>query len=136
MALEVIGKIHEIYNAQQVSERFTKREFVVEVQDGAYAQYVKFQLNQERCNLIDQYAIGDDVKVSFSLSGRPFQGRDGNTQYFTNLVAYRLDRAGAGAPAADAGAYRQPYAQQSYSQAPAAAPAASSSSADTDDLPF
>ncbi|RZK23182.1 MAG: DUF3127 domain-containing protein, partial [Hymenobacter sp.] len=38
MAYDVTGRLHEIFDEQQVSEKFRKREFVLEVQDGQYPQ--------------------------------------------------------------------------------------------------
>ncbi len=93
MSFEVVGKLHELYPEQQVTEKFRKREFVLETQDGMYQQYIKFQLTQDRCSALDNFSKGEDVKVSFNLSGRPSQNRNGETVYYTNLVAWRLERA-------------------------------------------
>ena len=92
MAYDAQGKLHEIFDEQQVSEKFRKREFVLEIPDGAYTQYIKFQLTQDKCNLLDQYKVGDEVKVAFNLSGKPFT-KNGTTMYFTNLGAWRIEPA-------------------------------------------
>ncbi|MFC5270289.1 DUF3127 domain-containing protein [Adhaeribacter terreus] len=94
MAYDAQGKLHEIFDEQQVSEKFKKREFVLEIPDGAYTQFIKFQLTQDKCNLLDQYNVGDEVKVAFNLSGKPFT-KNGTTMYFTNLGAWRIEPAGA-----------------------------------------
>lgn len=93
MTFEVTGKVHEIFNTNQVSDRFRKREFVIEIQDGAYQQYIKFQLNQDKTDLVEPYRIGDEVKVSFNLSGKPFTDRNGIVQYFNNLVVWKIEGA-------------------------------------------
>jgi len=143
MAYDVTGRLHEIFDEQQVSEKFRKREFVLEVQDGQYPQQIKFQLTQDKSNLIDPYKIGDEVKVTFDLRGRGFN-KNGQMLYFTNLEAWRIEPAAAGgAPAAGGGGgYAQP--QQAARPAPqnqnpnlraqpSAAPIASD---DDNDLPF
>jgi single-strand DNA-binding protein len=91
MAFEVTGKLHEKFAEQQISDRFKKREFVLEVEDGAYPQHIKFQLTQDRCDLIEPYQIGQDVKVSFNLKGKPYQNRNGETVYYTNIEAWRIE---------------------------------------------
>jgi single-strand DNA-binding protein len=91
-SFETQGKIVEIFAEQQVSEKFRKREFAVEIPDGAYAQTAKFQLTQDKCSLLDQYQVGQEVKVHFNLSGKPFT-KNGTTMYFTNLQAWRLEAA-------------------------------------------
>ncbi|MBL7999052.1 MAG: DUF3127 domain-containing protein [Candidatus Kapabacteria bacterium] len=93
MAFEAIGKLHEVYPEQQVTEKFRKREFVLEMQDGMYQQYIKFQMTQDRCTALDGFNKGDDVKVSFNLTGRPSTTKNGDTVYYTNLNAWRIDRA-------------------------------------------
>lgn len=94
MALEIQGKVHEIYETAQVTDKFRKREFVVEMDDNGYPQYIKFQLNQDRCNLIDPFSKGEEIRISFNLSGRPFTGKNGETIYFTNLVAWKIESLG------------------------------------------
>lgn len=92
MAFEVKGKLEVIYDTQQVTDRFKKREFVLEVQNGMYPEYVKFQLTQDRCGLLDPFSTGDEITVNFNLKGRPYT-KDGRTTYFTNLEAWRIDGA-------------------------------------------
>ena len=133
MTFEITGKLYEIFDEQQVSGTFKKREFVLEIQDGNYAQYPKFQLTQDKCNLLDSFQTGQEVKVSFNLSGRPFT-KNGVTSYFTNLSAWRLEAASAGAPAPQ---QRANHSQASgfSSPAPAAAPVSTGFDGD-DELPF
>ena len=95
---EVTGKIEVIYDTQQVSEKFKKREFVIEIQAGMYPEFPKFQVTQERCGLLDTFEEGDLIKVSFNLRGRPYE-KAGEKTYFTNLEAWRIDLSvGATAP--------------------------------------
>lgn len=128
MSFDVQGKLHEIFDEQQVSEKFRKREFVLEIPDGAYTQFVKFQLTQDKCNVLDQFKQGDEVKVNFNLSGKPFV-KNGTTMYFTNLSAWRIESADAAA-SQGGGNFRQPAAQ------PAANTTSFMSSDADNDLPF
>ncbi len=97
MAYKADGKVHKIFDTEQKSATFQAREFVIEVADGQYPQMVKFQLVQDKCNLIDGYAEGEAISVDFDLRGREWNGK-----YFTNLQAWRVARAdGAAAPTAD-----------------------------------
>ncbi|MBD0402875.1 DUF3127 domain-containing protein [Flammeovirga sp. EKP202] len=92
MAFEVVGKIEKIMDTAQVTATFKKREFVLLIQEGSYPQYIKFQATQDRCNLLDTYNEGDDIAVTFDLKGRPFD-KGGETIYFTNLEAWRINPA-------------------------------------------
>ena len=142
MAYDVTGRLHEIFDEQQVSEKFRKREFVLEVQDGQYPEQIKFQLVQDKTALIDPYKMGDEVKVTFNLRGRGFN-KNGQMLYFTNLEAWRIEPAATGgAPAGGGGAaysQQQPARPAAQNQNPnlRAQPTAQPIAGDDDnDLPF
>ena len=89
MSYEVEGKLHKKFDTEQKSGTFQTREFVVIVEQGQFPQYIKLQLVQDRCEIIDQVDEGNDIKVYFDLRGREWQGK-----YFTNLQAWRVESAG------------------------------------------
>lgn len=89
MSFELEGKIEVIFEEQQVTERFKKRDFVVAMQNGAYTEQIKLQFTQDRCMLLDEFSVGDRVKVMFNLRGRAYE-KEGRTTYFTNLDAWRI----------------------------------------------
>lgn len=91
MSFEVEGKLHKKFDTVQVKDTFKKREFILEIESGAYSQLIKFQLTQDRCGILDDYSEGNDIKVFFDLRGRAWQGRDGTTSYFTNLAAWKIE---------------------------------------------
>lgn len=91
MSYEASGKLIEKYPEQQLTEKFRKREFVVEIPDGMYPQQIKFELTNDRCSALDNFDIGDDLKVHFQLSGRAYE-KDGKKSYFTNIRAWRLEK--------------------------------------------
>lgn len=96
MNMQVQGKIHALFDAEQVTQRFRKREFVLEL-DGQsrYPQYVMFQFTGDRCEMLDGFATGDEVKVEFSLRGREWTSPKGEIRYFNSLETWSIDRAGA-----------------------------------------
>jgi hypothetical protein len=51
MALEVQGKLVDVFDTQQITDKFKKREFVVETEERGYQQYVKFQLTKTNAQL-------------------------------------------------------------------------------------
>lgn len=86
------GKIKEIFDTQHISDRFSKREFVIEYVDNPqYPQYVKFEMTQDKCDLLDQFKPGQDVDVHFNVRGRAWTNQQGVTQYFNTLQAWRMD---------------------------------------------
>lgn len=93
MALEIQGKLVEIYATQQVTDKFKKREFVIETIE-RYPQFVKIQLNQDKCGLLDDCKVGEEIKVSFNLNGRPYTKKTGEQDYITNIVGWKIDKQG------------------------------------------
>ena len=98
MGLDATGKLHVINEAQQVTERFRKREFVVELSDNPrYPQFVQFQLTGDRCESLDGLNVGDEVRIEFSLRGREWTSPQGQVKYFNSLDVWTIDRIGASA---------------------------------------
>lgn len=96
-SFEIEGKLKVIDDIQSFASGFTKREFVVEVDDGKYPQMVKFECIRDKTALTDGFAVDDPVRVTFDIRGNEYNGR-----YYVNLNAWKLDKAGEGAPAAAA----------------------------------
>ncbi len=86
MSFEVVGRLHKKFDTENKTETFQAREFVLEVESGNYPQFVKFQLVQDRCALLDPHEEGQNIKVHFDLRGREWNGK-----YFTNLNAWRIE---------------------------------------------
>jgi len=98
MNLEITGKLVEKYDTQNVSDRFKKREFVLElveeVNGNPYTNYAKMQLVQNKCDILDRFNVGDVLRVNFNIKGNRYE-KEGRTSYFSNLDAWRLEKADA-----------------------------------------
>ena len=131
--MNIIGKIHAIFGEQQVSASFKKREFVLLSADNpAYPQYIKFEVIQEKCTLLDKFKVGDTVDISFNIKGREWRNPKGELVYFNTLDAWRIVIA-VQPMNADAPLNQNPETT-SFPQPPGFT--SSSSSELTDDLPF
>lgn len=86
MTFEIEGTLHKIFEIESKSSSFQTREFVITT-EGTYPQFVKFQLTQDKCSIIDGCQEGEKIKVSFDLRGREWQGK-----YFTNLNAWKVEK--------------------------------------------
>lgn len=101
MSFEVTGKLLAKYDTQQVSDKFKKREFVLELAEeingNIYTNFAKMQLVQAKCEILDRFKEGEQLKVTFNIKGNSYVDRkDGMTKYITNLDAWRIEPAGAG----------------------------------------
>lgn len=98
MSYEVTGKLVAVYDTMQRTETFKVREFVIEKQDDIggriISNFIKFQCVQDKTEMPGRFSVGDEVKVSFNLKGNR-SDKSGQTTYFTNLDAWRMENAGA-----------------------------------------
>lgn len=105
MSFEIEGKLVEKFDTVVVSDKFQKREFVIETEENAngsiFTETIKFQLVQAKCDVIEPMNLGEQIKVNFNIKGRKWE-KDGKVSYFTNLDAWRVEKSSGGS--ADAGA--------------------------------
>ena len=130
--MEVTGKIKVIGAEQQVSASFKKRELVVTT-DEQYPQHIMIEFTQDKCDLLNNYRQGEEVKVSINLRGREWVSPQGETRYFNSIQGWRIEKAQGDAPA------QQQYNQQQQPPMPPTqsfAPAQNFNEEEHDDLPF
>ena len=100
MANTITGRILVIGNTESIPYQdkiFYKRELVIDA--SRYDQwsgqkienYPRFELSGNNCMILDSFKEGDLVEVSFYLSGRQ-SGKDGIVKYFTNIMAYKVEK--------------------------------------------
>ncbi|MFP5039802.1 DUF3127 domain-containing protein [Parasediminibacterium sp. JCM 36343] len=94
MSYEITGKLTAKYPAVQRTETFKTREFVIEKSEDIggriITNYAKFQCVQDKTALLDRFALGDELKVTFNIKGTKWV-KDGKENYITNLDAWRIE---------------------------------------------
>ena len=95
MEFQITGRVTEVYQIIRVNERFRKREFVIEHKDAtgaqAYVDFIKFQLTQDKCEIIDESWLREEVTVTFNIRGNKWE-KNGMVNYITNLNALSVSR--------------------------------------------
>ncbi|MDH3322835.1 MAG: DUF3127 domain-containing protein [Flavobacteriaceae bacterium] len=122
--MEVAGKIKKIDETKTFGTNgFRKREMVVTT-DEQYPQMIMIEFIQDKCDLLNSFNVGDDVKVSINLRGREWVNPQGEAKYFNSIQGWRVEKSQAaegGVPPMDAGSFE---------------PASGTSDNEPDDLPF
>lgn len=95
---EVQGIIHSLGETTAYGQNgFTKREFVIKLsgegENPDYPNYVALELIKDKCALMDQYQIGQEVIAHFNLSGRLWSAAGKPEKCFTSLQAWRVESA-------------------------------------------
>ena len=125
--MEVQGKVKLVGETQSFgSNGFRKRELVVTTEE-QYPQHILVEFVQDKCDLLNNYQVGQDVKVNINLRGREWVNPQGETKYFNSIQGWRIEGVQAGA--APKGMPEVPPAQ-------AFEPANNVKDEDHDDLPF
>lgn len=91
---QLTGILKVKYDTKQVSEKFKSREFVLTTEHHSqYPQHMSLQLTQDKCDIIDKFNIGDELKVSINFRGREWNGPQG-IKYFNTLEAWKIEKVG------------------------------------------
>ena len=97
--LEVSGVLKVKNGIQVISDKLSKREFVVTTDtDSKYPQQISFQLTQDKCSLIDNIQIGDEIKILFNLRGREWNNPTKGIVYFNSLEAWKIEKISSSQP--------------------------------------
>ena len=89
--MEVIGKIKLINETQTFgSNGFRKREIVITT-DEQYPQMLLIEFIQDKVDLLNNYSVGQDVKISINLRGREWINPEGVAKYFNSIQGWRIE---------------------------------------------
>ena len=89
--MEITGKIRIINFEQQVSATYKKRELVITTNE-SYPQHILIEFAQDKCSILDNYNVGDDVKVAINLRGREWVNPSGETKYFNQIQGWSINK--------------------------------------------
>ena len=89
-AFQVSGKIIEIFDENVISDKFKKREFILEhAPNPEYPELLKTEVVQNKCDLLEKYKVGQSVNVDINLKGRRWEkGKDSG--YSNSIQAWRI----------------------------------------------
>ena len=88
---KLTGVLKVVKDTIQVSDKFSKREFVLTDASTMYPQDISFQLTQDKCSMLDNFMEGQEVEVSFNLRGREWTSPQGEVKFFNSLEAFRVE---------------------------------------------
>ncbi len=90
--MEVLGKIKKIDETKTFGTNgFRKREMVVTT-DEQYPQMIMVEFIQDKCDLLNSFNVGDDVKISINLRGREWVNPEGEAKYFNSIQGWRIEK--------------------------------------------
>jgi hypothetical protein len=95
--MEVAGKIKVLNETQTFGNNgFRKREVVITT-DEQYPQMLMVEFIQDKCDLLNSFKVGDDVKININLRGREWINPEGVAKYFNSIQGWRIEKMSADA---------------------------------------
>lgn len=89
--MEVQGKIKLIGETQTFgSNGFRKREVVITTEE-QYPQPIMVEFVQDKTDLLNNYNVGQQVKISINLRGREWTNPQGEVKYFNSIQGWRIE---------------------------------------------
>jgi len=96
--MEVTGKIKLINDEQTFgASGFRKREMVITTNE-QYPQMLMIEFVQDKCDLLNNYQVGQDVKIAINLRGREWINPEGVAKYFNSIQGWRIEALQPAAP--------------------------------------
>jgi hypothetical protein len=124
--MEIQGKIKLIGETQSIgSNGFRKRELVLTTEE-QYPQHIMVEFIQDKTDLLNNYQVGQQIKVGINLRGREWINPQGEAKYFNSIQGWRIENLQQAAPASAA----------PVAPAQAFEPATDLSEDEPNDLPF
>jgi len=86
--MEVIGiiKVIGIEEVVGAAGTFKKRLVVVQTEE-QYPQSIPVDFVQDKCSILDKFAIGEQVKVSVNVRGNEYNGK-----YYVSLNGWKIEK--------------------------------------------
>ena len=89
--MELQGKIKMIGNTQVITDSFKKREIVITTNE-QYPQHIMTEFVQDKVDLLNNYEVGQDVKISINIRGREWKNPQGEIKYFNSIQGWRIEK--------------------------------------------
>lgn len=88
--MKISGQIIHIGQLEIMSEKFKKREFVIQT-EGQYPQEIQLQVTQDKCDLLNNLKFGDIVDASINIRGRSWTSKEGVKKWFNSIEAWSIN---------------------------------------------
>ena len=86
--MELSGKIKVVQN-ETITGTFKKRDVVVTT-DEQYPQHISVQFVQDKCDLLNNIEVGQNVTIGINLRGREWTNPQGEVVYFNTIQGWKI----------------------------------------------
>jgi single-strand DNA-binding protein len=90
--IELGGFIEHVGDTQQISEKFSKRDFVLRIDSGKYTEFIRCEATNASCDMLNGFKQDEEVKISVYLTGRKYNKPTGEVAYFTSVKLSAINK--------------------------------------------
>lgn len=92
--MELQGEIKVIGETETFGTNgFRKRPVVIKT-DEQYPQVIEVEFLQDKCDILDKYSVGQNVKIKINIRGRSWQNPEGEVKYFNSIQGWKIEQNG------------------------------------------
>ena len=92
--MDISGKLKLINETKEYGTNgFRKREVVVTTEE-QYPQDLLIEFIQDKCDILNSYNVGENVKIDINLRGREWESPQGEIKYFNSNQGWRIEKLG------------------------------------------
>lgn len=92
--MDISGKLKLINETKEYGTNgFRKREVVVTTEE-QYPQDLLIEFIQDKCDILNSYNVGENVKIDINLRGREWESPQGEIKYFNSIQGWRIEKLG------------------------------------------
>lgn len=101
----VTGRVHLVEETKTYGQKgFRKRLVVLEQENGRFTNYVPVEFTNDNCDSVDGLNVGDEIEITYRLSGRKWQkDPSSEVKFFVNVEAMSFAIKGGGEAGKPAG---------------------------------
>ena len=90
--MEVQGTIKAIGETATFGAKgFRKRELVITTEEQYPQSTIMVEFVQDKCDLLDKFEVGKNVKIGINLRGREWTNPQGETKYFNSIQGWNIN---------------------------------------------
>lgn len=90
---ELQGTIKRISEIITFQSGFQKKELVI-LTDEKFPQPINIEFLSDNLDLLNNYKVGDKVKVYINIRGREWTSPQGETKYFNSITGWKIESVG------------------------------------------
>lgn len=91
--MELQGTIHLIGETETFGANGFRKRLLVVTTEEQYPQHIMVEFAQDKTDLLNNFQVGQPVKISINLRGREWVNPQGETKYFNSIQGSRIESA-------------------------------------------